>query len=179
MPHGWEILRGPVPTWRDNAVFELELDLGGLAERLGPQTRFLLRAHSSVARTVEEQPHPQVLDVSAVADVRELLTASDVLVTDYSSVMFDFAITGRPIVLFAYDLEHYRDTLRGMYLDLEREAPGPLLRTPEDLFVALERLGAQNGAVTPDYRHFRDEYAPFDDGNAAARVVEAFFEDGA
>jgi len=163
------------PTWRDNAVFELELDLGGLAERLGPQTRFLLRAHNSVARTVEEQSHPQVIDVSAVPDVRELLTAADVLVTDYSSVMFDFAITGRPIVLFAYDLEHYRDTLRGLYLDLEREAPGPLLRTAEELFVTLERLGAQNGAVTPEYRHFRDEYAPFDDGSAAARTVEAFF----
>ena len=69
-----------------------------------------------------------VRDVSRYPDVNELLLATDVLITDYSSLMFDFANTGRPMLFFTYDLEHYRDALRGFYFDFER-MPGPLLRT--------------------------------------------------
>lgn len=163
------------PTWRDSLNFELELDLGALADELGPQTVFLLRAHQHVSRNVAAQAHPRVLDVSRFSDTRDVLLAADALVTDYSSIMFDFAVTGRPILLYTYDIEHYRDELRGMYLDLEAEAPGPLLRTPAELLRALKDPDASLGAYREEYARFAQRYSSLEDGNAAAKAVEAFF----
>jgi CDP-glycerol glycerophosphotransferase len=164
------------PTWRDSFHFDLELDLGLIADRLGPQTRFLLRAHNHVAHTVSPQQHPQVLDVSRTPDPRELLLAADVLISDYSSIIFDFAITRKPILLYVHDIDYYRDELRGLCIDLERESPGPLLRTPMELVNALERL---DESVSPSYsdaqERFARRYAEFDDGHAAERTVDAVF----
>lgn len=164
------------PTWRDSFTFDLELDLETFADELGPGTVFLLRAHNHVAQTVAPQAHPRVLNVSGIPDPRELLLAADVMISDYSSIIFDFAITRKPILLFAHDIEHYRDELRGLCIDLEREAPGPVLRTSVELLDALGRL--DNG-VAASHRaaqeHFVKRYAEFDDGHAAARTVEAVF----
>jgi CDP-glycerol glycerophosphotransferase len=163
------------PTWRDSLDFELELDLGALADELGPQTVFLLRAHQHVSRAVGTQAHPRVVDVSRFPDTRDVLLAADVLVTDYSSVMFDFAVTGRPILLYTYDIEHYRDELRGIYLDLEAEAPSPLLRTPAELLGALKDPSATLTPYREAYARFAQRYCSLDDGNAAAKAVELFF----
>jgi CDP-glycerol glycerophosphotransferase len=81
------------------------------------------------------------MDVSVYPDISELFLISDVLVTDYSSSMFDFAVTGRPMVFFTYDLERYRDHVRGFYFDFDAEAPGPLLGTSREVVEAL-RLSA-------------------------------------
>jgi CDP-glycerol glycerophosphotransferase len=164
------------PTWRDNTAFETPLDLARLADALGPETVLLLRAHNNVSRTVAEAPHPRVLNVSRVPDIRELLLATDLLVTDYSSVMFDFAITRRPIVLFAYDIEHYRDELRGMYFEIEREVPAPVVRTQADLVDVLRDGDGAAPGRRERYERFVARYCPVDDGHAAARVVDAFFE---
>ena len=72
-------------------------------------------------------------------DIAELFLVTDVLITDYSSVMFDFAVTGRPMLFFTYDLEQYRDQLRGFYFDFEAEAPGPLLATSDEVLAAVRR----------------------------------------
>ena len=87
------------------------------------------RSHAELA--------PGVVDVSFYRDVSELYLAADVLVTDYSSVMFDFALTGRPIVFYAYDLDRFRDEIRGFYFDLLPQAPGPVARTEDELVEAL------------------------------------------
>jgi CDP-glycerol glycerophosphotransferase len=163
------------PTWRDNTRFELQLDLESIANDLGPRDVFLLRAHNHVARTVAETSHPRVIDVSRIPDTPELLLAADVLITDYSSVMFDFAITRRPILLFAYDIDYYRDELRGMYFNLESEAPGPVLRTQDELAAALRDPDTASDRRRDAYGRFVDRYVPFDDGRAAARAVDAFF----
>jgi CDP-glycerol glycerophosphotransferase len=92
-------------------------------------------------------------------------------VTDYSSAMFDFAVTGKPMVFFTYDLEHYRDHVRGFYFDFETEAPGPIVRTTGDLTHAL-RAG---GDFTEAYAAFVAKFCPYDDGQAAARVIERVF----
>jgi CDP-glycerol glycerophosphotransferase len=164
------------PTWRDNKAFETPLDLGRMADALGPGTVLLLRAHNNVSRTVAEAPHPRVLDVSRVPDIREILLATDVLVTDYSSVMFDFSITRRPIVLFTYDIEYYRDELRGMYFEIEGEVPGPVVRTEADLVDALRDGGTPDPGGRQEYERFVARYCPADDGRAAARAVDAFLQ---
>jgi hypothetical protein len=69
----------------------------------------------------------------AFEDIRELYLAADALITDYSSAMFDFAITGKPLYFYTYDLAHYRDEMRGFYFDFEAEAPGPLCMDMNEL----------------------------------------------
>ncbi len=100
---------------------------------LGDDVVFLIRQHGLVRSRVEipEELATSVKDVSAYPEIQELFLASDVLVTDYSSVFFDFACLRRPIIFYAYDLEAYRDELRGFYLDYETELPGPIVTTRE------------------------------------------------
>jgi CDP-glycerol glycerophosphotransferase len=165
------------PTWRDDVRrFSTELDLGRMADALGDGCFLLLRAHQLVAATVGAQSHPRVRDVSGLPDIRDLYAVADVLVTDYSSVMFDFAVTGRPILLFTYDLASYRDDLRGFYFDLEREAPGPLLSTTDEVIEALRGLDAVAARHAAEYRRFAERFCHLDDGHAAARVVDAVFD---
>jgi CDP-glycerol glycerophosphotransferase len=101
----------------------------------------------------------------------ELLLVADVLVTDYSSVMFDFAATGRPMVFYAYDLPKY-STKRGLYVDLPDIAPGPVLSTSADVIEALRSIDEVAQAHADRYDAFRATFAPRDDGKATARVVD-------
>ena len=167
------------PTWRDDASFSLELDVGALLEQLGDDHVLLLRAHQIVAETVTADRRPGLLDVSTYPDNRDLYLAADVLITDYSSAMFDFAVTGKPILLFTYDLERYRDDLRGFYFDLEDEAPGPLLATSAEVIAALADLDAVKGRHAAAYDAFRDRFCELEDGRASERVIDAVFDGGA
>ncbi|WP_178076312.1 CDP-glycerol glycerophosphotransferase family protein, partial [Pseudomonas sp. 2822-15] len=74
-----------------------------------------------------------VYNLSSYDDIAELYLISDILITDYSSVFFDYANLKRPILFFTYDINKYKDTLRGFYLDFENEAPGPLLKESDDV----------------------------------------------
>jgi CDP-glycerol glycerophosphotransferase (TagB/SpsB family) len=168
------------PTWRDDVVFAtgehaLPLDLGDFARALGDEHVLLLRLHSLVSAGLELETGAPVRDVSLHPDIAELYLAADVLVTDYSSAMFDFAVTGRPILLFTYDLADYRDRLRGFYLDLEEIAPGPLLATSDEVLTALRDLDAVRSAHAGRYAEFRRTFNPNDDGHAGERVLERFF----
>jgi CDP-glycerol glycerophosphotransferase len=118
---------------------------------------------------------PGIRNVSLHPEISDLYLAADVLVTDYSSCMFDFAVTGKPIVLFAYDLAHYRDNLRGFYFDLLEIAPGPVLETSRqvaDALADLESVQADHGEA---YAAFQDRFCHLDDGSATARVLDRLF----
>jgi CDP-glycerol glycerophosphotransferase len=114
--------------------------------------------------------------VSRYPDVNDLLLITDVLVSDYSSLMFDFANTGRPMLFFTYDLEQYRDELRGFYFDLD-VMPGPKLRTSAEVVAAVRDADAVRAQHDDVYRSFRDTFCAFDDGTASAEVVTAVFGD--
>jgi len=163
------------PTWRDDASFSTELDLPRMAAELGDGYAILLRAHKAVADTVALDEGGGVLNVSDRDDVAELFLAADVLITDYSSVMFDFAVTRKPMLFFTYDLAYYRDELRGFYLDLEREAPGPLIDDAGDLVDALRDVDRVRAEHDDAYERFRRRFCHLEDGRAAQRVVDAFF----
>jgi CDP-glycerol glycerophosphotransferase len=98
-----------------------------------------------------------------------------VLVTDYSSAIFDFASTNRPMVFFTPDLETYRDTIRGFSIDFEIDAPGPLLRTTDDVVDALRDLDAVGASFSARYERFVATYCALADGKAASRVVDRIF----
>jgi CDP-glycerol glycerophosphotransferase len=89
--------------------------------------------------------------------------------------MFDFAVTGRPMIFFTYDLEQYRDNLRGFYFDFEAEAPGPLLATSDAVLDAIADPAATGASYSAAYQAFVAKYCPLDDGKAAARVIERLF----
>jgi CDP-glycerol glycerophosphotransferase len=172
------------PTWRDDQVFSvdqpdftLQLDLEDFGRRLGRDHVLLLRVHNLVAEHLEVPADAPVVDVSTYPDVRDLYAAADVLVTDYSSTMFDFAVTGRPIVLFAYDLENYRDELRGFYFDLTTTAPGPLLRTSVEVVDALLDLDQVVAGHKDAYAAFRQTFCHLEDGHATDRVIDRIFPD--
>src|SRR5699024_7541550 len=114
----------------------------------------------------------KIIDVSGIPDINELFLASDMLVTDYSSSFFDYSVLERPIIFFAYDLENYRDNLRGFYLDYESDLPGPIATTSEDLFDEIDKAAAITDSDRKRLRSFAQRYAPNDDGHAAERVID-------
>ncbi|MFF6910283.1 CDP-glycerol glycerophosphotransferase family protein [Streptomyces sp. NPDC012389] len=151
------------------------LDLPALARSLGPGHTVLVRRHPRVTGSIAEGPG--VLDVSRHPGAAELLLIADVLVTDYAGLMFDFALTGRPMLFHTYDLEHYRDTVRGFCLDFETRAPGPLLVTTDEVAQALRGLGALAARHADAYESFRRDHCDLDDGGAAGRVADRLLAD--
>ena len=165
------------PTWRDDDKDaeghfrqSVLLDPQLLGEALPAGARLLLRLH----RNVRARPPADgfVLDVSNHPDIADLYLAADVLVSDYSSAVYDFAVTGKPIVLFAPDLERYRDSVRGFYFDYEDWAPGPVTTTPDELASALGRLEELGTEWGSRYQAFVDRFCPHEDGAAGRRVTE-------
>ena len=104
-------------------------------------------------------------------DIAELYLKADALITDYSSVMFDYALLGRPMFFFAYDLKDYRDRLRGFYFDFEQEAPGPISETNEQLLADISESFA-DGRFSEKYELFRKKYNMYDDGHASEKIAE-------
>ena len=170
------------PTYRDDDVDDedvpLGLDLGAFADRLGEDHVVLLRRHYYLGHRRPFAGSPRVQDLSSHPDISELYLAADVLVTDYSSSIFDFAVTGRPIVIYAYDLEHYRDRLRGFTLDLETDLPGPLVQDQASLDALLADLPDLQARYAERYAAFTERYCRLEDGRATDRVIEAVWPSG-
>jgi CDP-glycerol glycerophosphotransferase len=172
------------PTWRDDRFtaagryrLDLRVDLAGLASALGDDHVVLFRKHANIVDKLPTGISDSVIDASDYPDVQDLLLVTDVLVSDYSTLMCDFANTGRPMLFYTYDLDVYRDHLRGFYFDFEAEVPGPLIADEADLAPAVldaEGIRAKHDAA---YRAFAERFCPWDDGKAAARVVDAVFGD--
>jgi CDP-glycerol glycerophosphotransferase len=170
------------PTYRDQVVdsrgrfrLDLQLDLERLREGVGHDTVVLFRKHHYIHDAVPATSDGFVRDVSTYPDATELMLVADVLLTDYSSMMFDFANTGRPMLFFTYDLEAYQERIRGFYFDFEATAPGPLLGSTDQVAAALEDLDAVRAQYEERYRAFSSRFCEFDDGEAAARVVDRVF----
>lgn len=170
--------RDNVPTTRGRFGFVSPLSFERFSDEFGEDAVLLLRTHLLVNQKsdIPEHLRGRVVDVSHLPDMQPLLAASDVLITDYSSSFFDFAILRRPIIFYAYDLSTYRDELRGFYLDYEKNVPGPIATTEDELFQQLkEGLYHPESFPVPD-EAFVERFAPHDDGGAARRVAERFFD---
>jgi CDP-glycerol glycerophosphotransferase (TagB/SpsB family) len=160
------------PTWREYLGVRdskpLYLDAERVTAQL-PDTVVLIRGHyNSTGQREVFTDHPRILDVTRYPDIADLYLAADVLVTDYSSVMFDFALTDKPVVLLVPDFAQYRDVERGFYFDIESSAPGPLVDSTEAVMATLTG-GDDHSAARAE---FRRRFCPFDDGKASARVVD-------
>ena len=154
------------PTHREYETDGSELlDPGALASLLGTEHVVLARQHYLEVAALRADTG-RVRDVSNHPSVEELCLAADALVTDYSSIMFDYAVLDRPIVIHAPDWATYR-AKRGTYFDLMEQRPGPIARTPEEVAEAI-RAGDSEPAARAA---FRDEFCALEDGGASERVV--------
>jgi CDP-glycerol glycerophosphotransferase len=168
------------PTFRSDArgkvrAFELPFDVEEFAERFGDRMTLLVRCHYLNRVVLPPSVRGRVIDVSGVQDVTPLYQLADALVTDYSSLMFDYALLDRPMLFFAYDWEEYAEDVRGTYFDLLQEAPGPVLRDAGELFAALEELDAVGKEYADTRREFAAAYGEYDRGDAAARIADLMF----
>ncbi|CAM4002681.1 CDP-glycerol glycerophosphotransferase family protein [Mesobacillus zeae] len=173
------------PTWRDNEMsgswahsFQLKFDLERYYEKLNDDYVLLLRMHHLIsdALTIDEKYKDFVYDASKYEDIQELYIASDLLITDYSSVFFDYANSRRPILFYAYDYQEYKDNVRGFYLDMEEDLPGPVIQDDIQLLDAIMNIDDIHEQYKDKYQHFTDKYNYLDDENAAKRVVDRVFK---
>lgn len=170
------------PTVRDyQKGFVPRLDMERFCQELGPDYVVLVRTHyfyEADARLRVLQERGTIRDVSRHPVVEELCLAADALITDYSSIMFDYACLDRPIISYVDDWEVYAKA-RGVYFDLLSETPGNTpgtVATSEDELIELFRTGAWCGPRSAELRAaFRERFVQFDDGHAAERVVRKVF----
>lgn len=167
------------PTWRDDQRYggrrfklDNKIDVEAARRELGEDHVLLYRKHHKVLDSIPGAGQGFVHDVTYYPDIADLYLIADVLITDYSSVLFDFAHSGRPMLFFTYDLEHYRDTLRGFYFDFTSRAPGPLIKTSDGLVAAIRNIDAVSEEYQEKYARFRADFCEPSDGRAAARVVD-------
>ena len=167
------------PTWREDRRTMVDfLDVGQLASLLGPEWIVLVRGHVSTWGTGADQSADGILDVTTYPDITDLLQVTDVLVTDYSSVMFDWVVTGRPIVFFVPDMENYAYALRGFYADLLEDPPGPVVHTTAEVADAIQASGDSSTEYAEQRREWHERFAAHDDGHAAEHVVQRMLEAG-
>src|SRR5699024_576612 len=132
------------------------------------------RTHYLVAQQLDLEAYKDfAFDLSHANDISDLYLMSDILITDYSSVFFDYANLQRPMIFYTYDLEVYRDDIRGFYFNLEKEAPGPVVSNFEDL---LDTIIMLDHTDKKDF-DFYQEYCYLEDGHATERVVKYIFEE--
>ncbi|RXZ01667.1 CDP-glycerol glycerophosphotransferase family protein [Fictibacillus sp. S7] len=173
------------PTWRDydfhngnqHKPYEFKFDLQRFQEKFGEEYVLLLRLHYRDATRIKIKGYENfIYNVSSYDDIQELYLISDLLITDYSSVMFDYANLGRPIIFFTYDLKRYGSQVRGFYMDFEAEAPGPIVLNEEQLFHNIKHIDKVKKLYKQRYKQFQEKFCHLEDGQASSRTLEALLK---
>lgn len=173
------------PTWRDDNYYEigqfkfdLDLDVNRLEKEFGDEYVLLLRLHYLVVEALDMSKYGEfAVNGSAYDDVTDLYLITDILITDYSSVFFDFANLKRPVLYYTYDLERYRDVLHGFYLSMEDDLPGPMLLTNDEVVDAIKNIDQIQEKYKDRYEEFYNRFCCIDDGHATERVVNKIFKE--
>jgi CDP-glycerol glycerophosphotransferase len=172
------------PTWRESNRIGLkwsfknriQMDFFRLKERFSDEYVVLTRLHHLMANTLQlEGLDGFTRDASKEPDANRLMAATDVLITDFSSIFFDYACSGKPMIFHMYDIENYKNNLRGLYLDPYTDLPGPVTTTENELIAALENIGNWQEEYGARFEKFRERFLSSDDGGAAKRVVDRVF----
>lgn len=166
------------PTWRDDEYNEKGqyrfthcMDFSLLKAELEKEYVIIVKYHYLVEEAMDWTPYKGfVYSFDSSYDISELYLVSDLLITDYSSVMFDYSVLRRPIYFYCYDLDNYKNHLRGFYFDLEQEAPGPISRTTCELLDQIQH--ASINEYKERYQTFCETYNPWDKGAASGTVAK-------
>lgn len=165
------------PTFRDDdkgkpiSVSKKLLDFAKIQRSLGKDYVLMVRAHH--LSIIPDLPKG-CIDASGHPSVNEVMAISDLLITDYSSLMFDYATQNRPIIIYGYDYEQYSKK-RGFYMDIRKDAPGQVVYTLEQLTKSLSNRIYESSENTEKLKAFRAKFCPWDDGKATQRVLEQVF----
>ncbi len=170
------------PTFRDNNYefsvgfkYSGKLDFDALKENIGDEAIILFRAHCQIADKFNFEKYDGfVFNVSKYEDINELYGISDLLITDYSSVLFDYAILKKPIIFYMYDLDEYQNNIRDFYFDL-LELPGPIVKTEEELTIEI-RNQLDNFEYDDKYRVFNEKFNYLDGNDCSEKVLRRIME---
>ena len=166
------------PTFRDSEVSNptLHLNLKAVEESLAEDEVLLIRLHPHVAQNIREsffEPYAgKIYHVSDYSEIAALLAVSEVLITDYSSIVFEYCLLERPMLFYAYDLKEFEQRGRNFYRDYRNFVPGPVLESEEAL---LNCLKAKDYHVDES---FVAKNFPLLDGNATSRLFALIFSKG-
>ena len=170
------------PTWRDNEYYEggkykfaTKMDFDKMKEALSDDFVLIVKYHYLVKDNIDWKKYDDfIIECDAKWDIQELYLASDIMITDYSSVMFDYAILRRPMLFFTYDLDFYKNSLRDFYFDMLEEVPGPLVENTGDLVEEIKNLNIEEyeAKYGEKYNNFQRKYNEFDKGTASKTVIE-------
>ena len=170
------------PTWRDNEYYQkgeykfaTEMDFDQMHSELGDDYVLIVKFHYLVKENIDWSKYGGfVIECDAQWDIQELYLVSDIMITDYSSVMFDYAILRRPMLFFTYDLKFYKDSLRDFYFDMLEEVPGPLIENTTDLVNEIKNLNIEEyeEKYGEKYDRFQNKYNEFDKGTASKYIID-------
>lgn len=173
------------PTFRDDAekkgnkfAVDLKIDFENFINKLGEDYVLLLRFHVIASGKVKIplEYSDRIKNVSNYPEIQDLYKISECLITDYSSVFFDYMNLKRPMIFYAYDLENYEQNLRGFYLNYEENVPGPIVKEEDELYEYLGDLEKLKSDYSVKMDKMLEKFAPKDDENSAQRVIEHFFD---
>lgn len=169
------------PTWRDNEFhkkgiykFATEMDFNAMQNALSDEYVLIVKFHYLVKDEINwEEYRDFIIECNEMWDIQELYLISDILITDYSSVMFDYSLLNRPILFFTYDLDFYKDNLRDFYFDINT-VPGPLIETTEELVDFIKNNSKEDyfEKYGTKYQAFKETYNEFDKGSSCQSVIE-------
>ena len=173
-----------LPTFRDNQhtsgvgyTYSLGIDFDRLKKKFGDKYVILFSAHYFVANSIDLSKYEGfVINTNGIMDdINEAYIISDIIMTDYSSVFFDFANLKRPMLFYMYDIDDYKGNLRDFYLDLD-ELPGPIAKTQDELEKNLENIDEISEKYKEKYKKFNEKFNYLDDKDATIRVINKIFK---
>jgi teichoic acid glycerol-phosphate primase len=158
------------PTYRDEelATFELRINLELMQEELGNEYVLMLRLHPAIKNSVKitESVNEFAYDFSSYPVLSDLLFLTDILITDYSSIPFEYSILNKPMIFFPYDLTHYEQT-RGIWFDYKGFVPGPTVFSTKEIALAIKKGEFDLGAI----EHFNARWNHYSTGNSSKNMV--------
>jgi CDP-glycerol glycerophosphotransferase len=167
------------PTWRDSINngksfdFDVPLDFRKWEKVLGNEYVVLFRAHDRTTKLLHIEFNDFVRDFSHYEPLNDLLIASDILITDYSSIVFDYSILEKPFFCFGYDYEQYCSE-RGIYFDAEQVYPHGVFRDENSLLQTI--INIEWETECRNTKKINDRFMAYSHGNATQQCVEALFK---
>lgn len=173
------------PTWRDsdfhggqsNQPYKLKFDIEQFKKEFSDTHVLLLRLHyRDASRLSISLSDKTIINASFYDDIQELYLIADTLITDYSSVMFDYANLKRPMIFYCYDYLKYKGEMRGCYFNFASVAPGPIVFDEKQLFESITCSDTFTEIYSKEIEQFYNKFCSWEDGNATSRVIKEVFE---
>lgn len=173
-----------LPTFRDNQhtsgvgyTYKLGIDFDSLKKKFSKEYVILFSPHYFIENSIDLTKYKGfIFNVARYDEINELYLVSDIIMTDYSSVFFDYANLKRPMLFYMYDIDDYKGNLRDFYISLD-ELPGPIAKTQDELENNLKNIDKEFKKNKEKYEKFNEKYNYLDDGNASERVIKVIFKE--